>query len=305
MIKPTGKETRSFEIRASQDEDYVLVGYAATFNTPSNLIAGFFTETILPGAFDKALASGRDVIFSNQHNFAEPLARLKNSSLQLSVDSKGLKFRAQLDKESPLHQTVWRAVSTVLVAECSFGFMTASVVDQWSPDNTKRTLLEVELIEIAVVTIPAYAGTTASARAEATAGPNTAGLAKLAEIDADYERQRRAIAAGAIINAPAPVAKAELRGNPEFMAARCADALAKRDSNPLDYCGHNEDVCYGSDPKDANEDRCYRFAYDCDTQGNVNLDEDSCEECIYTTTHEARSNKRLYQSMRSAAGRFS
>lgn len=190
VTKSTGIETRSFQLRAAQGDDFVLQGYVVLYNVLSKDLGGF-CEIMAPGCFARTLASSADVLMTHQHNFSKPLARLKNGSLKLSADDRGLRFRAQLDKNIAMHEEVFQAVKTGLVDECSFIFYIRG--ETWNALQTVRTVTEAELVEVSVVSGPAYPETSASARALANAKPgaNKVGLKRLADIDADYARRSR------------------------------------------------------------------------------------------------------------------
>ena len=52
-----------------------LVGYAALFNTPA-VIAGEYSEMIMPGAFTASLAESRDILALSDHDAAKVLWNL-------------------------------------------------------------------------------------------------------------------------------------------------------------------------------------------------------------------------------------
>ena len=83
------KRTRTMEVRAAGS--MVLEGYAALFDEETDL--GAFREVIARGAFDDVLEDDVRLLIDHE---PPPLARTKNGTLQLSVDDKGLKYRAEL-----------------------------------------------------------------------------------------------------------------------------------------------------------------------------------------------------------------
>src|SRR5579863_8217754 len=138
--------TRATELRAeSQGEEFVITGYAALFNSPSKNLGGF-VETIAPQAFERTLAEKPVVRFTFNHSLDDVLARTDNGTLALNTDSKGLKFRAQLNPKITRHSDLWEACRSGLYNECSFAFTVHEPGGQsWSPDGTQRTLLDVDL----------------------------------------------------------------------------------------------------------------------------------------------------------------
>lgn len=134
-----------------------FTGYAAVFNSPSEPLP--FVETIAPGAFKRSLNSGKEIRAFVNHNTDAPLATTKNGSLQLAEDERGLRVNMTLPDT-----TAGRDLSVLLrdgvVHSMSFGFTVPKSGDVWSQDGSARTLKEIRLHEVSVVTgFPAYAAT--------------------------------------------------------------------------------------------------------------------------------------------------
>jgi uncharacterized protein len=196
------------ELRAeSQGDQFQISGYAALFDSPSKNL-GDFVETIAPGAFDRALQEKQVVRFTFNHSLDAVLARSDNGTLALTTDSKGLKFKAQLNKNIQQHRDLFEACKSGLYNECSFAFTVPPDGQKWSPDGTQRTLLDVDLLDCSLVATPAYAGTSAAARsATAIVGPSAL-LARLLAMPGDWQRQERAQALGLEIAASERAARA-------------------------------------------------------------------------------------------------
>lgn len=160
-IKPS-PETRvsdaDFEIRADGDK-LTFSGYAAVFNSDSEPLP--FTERIAPGAFKRTLQARNDVKLLWNHDSGEVLASTRSGTMRLYEDSKGLRVEADL---APT--TRGKDLSILMqrgdVNKMSFGFNVQS--DSWSPDGNIRTLESVRLIEVSVVTFPAYTSSVAQVR---------------------------------------------------------------------------------------------------------------------------------------------
>jgi HK97 family phage prohead protease len=160
-IKPS-PETRvsdvDFEIRADGDK-MTFSGYAAVFNSDSEPLP--FTERIAPGAFKRTLQARNDVKLLWNHDSGEVLASTRSGTMRLFEDSKGLRVEADL---APT--TRGKDLSILMqrgdVNKMSFGFNVQS--DSWSPDGNVRTLESVRLIEVSVVTFPAYTSSVAQVR---------------------------------------------------------------------------------------------------------------------------------------------
>ena len=162
----TVMETRAhfvddMEVRAV-GEKMTFKGYAAVFDSDSEPLP--FIERIQPGAFARTLKSRNNVRMYVNHNDSQLLASTRSGTLRLKEDSKGLLAEADLPMT-----TDGRNMSILLeqriVDSMSFGFSVPRGGDTWSPDGSRRTLTEVRLHEVSVVTgQPAYAATSASVR---------------------------------------------------------------------------------------------------------------------------------------------
>lgn len=131
-----------------------LVGHAAVFNTTIE-IGRWFRERVAPGAFKRAVAED-DVraLFNHDENWV--LGRTHSKTLKLAEDEKGL----AVDIIPPDTQLVRDLVLTPIergdVSQMSFAFRVRK--EEWDEtgDMPLRTLLEVELFDVAPVTFPAY-----------------------------------------------------------------------------------------------------------------------------------------------------
>jgi HK97 family phage prohead protease len=150
-------ETRTnhidFEIR--QDGDgMTFEGYAAVWNSPSQPLP--FTEVIKPGAFKRSLQGRHRMMLLWNHNASEPLASTRNGSLKLVEDERGLKVTAKL-ANTQTGRDVAELVRSGVIDAMSFGFQVKK--DSWSADGNSRTLHEVAVHEVSLVSYPAYEGT--------------------------------------------------------------------------------------------------------------------------------------------------
>ena len=160
-IKPA-PETRvsdvDFEVRADGDK-MTFSGYAAVFNSDSQPLP--FTERIAPGAFKRSLQARNDVKLLWNHDSGEVLGSTRAGTMRLFEDSKGLRVEADL---APT--TRGKDLSILMqrgdINKMSFGFNVQS--DSWSPDGSVRTLESVRLIEVSIVTFPAYEASVAQVR---------------------------------------------------------------------------------------------------------------------------------------------
>lgn len=166
------KEIRAFnfEVRAEQNEEHghFLTGRPIVYNAKTDL--GWYDETIASGALDDS--DLRDVRFLINHNTDMiPLARSRNnnanSTMQLSVDNKGMKIRVDLDTENNSDaRNLYSAVERGDLDGMSFMFTVEA--DSWDDpdsDHPSRTIEKLgKIFEVSAVTFPAYEQTSISAR---------------------------------------------------------------------------------------------------------------------------------------------
>ncbi|WP_299935357.1 HK97 family phage prohead protease [uncultured Nitratireductor sp.] len=149
------------EVRA---EGRRLVGYAAVFGQEARIAD--FTETIAPGAFQRSLAGGGDILALVDHDKSRVLARTKSGTLRLSEDERGLRFEIDVP-DTTLGRDLLTMAARSDLGGMSFGFSVDPDGDEWRGEH--RTLRAVTLHEISVVqSFPAYDGTSVSARARQT-----------------------------------------------------------------------------------------------------------------------------------------
>lgn len=160
MHKPD-LEIRTADIGAVDGR--TLTGYAALYNTWSKPLhngGGEFREQIAPGAFD---GQKENVSLFYMHDSRQVLANTKSGTLKLESDERGLRYTATLG-ENQRDEAVLDQVRRGLLTEMSFGFRVPKGGDSWK--GRDRTLNRVELREVSVVEVGAYAGTTSEAREE-------------------------------------------------------------------------------------------------------------------------------------------
>ena len=156
------KQTRTMEVRAAKP--MVLEGYAAVFDEETDL--GAFREKIAPGAFDDVLDN--DVRLLVDHN-PPPLARTTNGTLQLSVDERGLKYRAEL-VDTQAARDLYEMVKRGDINQSSFAFTIAE--QEYDSEKELRTVTKVaKLFDVAPVCFAAYPQTDVAARKKETDKP--------------------------------------------------------------------------------------------------------------------------------------
>ncbi|MRB01908.1 HK97 family phage prohead protease [Bacillus thuringiensis] len=160
------KETRTFDITklstrdATEEQPSKITGYAAVFNSKTT-IGGWFDEVIEHGAFARSLSENGDIRALFNHNWDNVLGRTKSGTLRLEEDEKGLKFEIELPNTS-VGRDLAESMSRGDINQCSFGFWITEENWDYSVEPALRTIKEVELYEISVVSIPAYEDTEVS-----------------------------------------------------------------------------------------------------------------------------------------------
>lgn len=150
-------KTRSLE---EGSDSITLGGYAAMFNSRTTLWEGF-DEIIVPNAFSKTLSEQGDVRCLFNHDWSKVLGRTKSGTLRLFEDERGLKFEVDIPNNSYANDLV-ESMERGDINQCSFGFFITKEELDWDSDPVLRTILEVELYEVSIVSIPAYDDTEAA-----------------------------------------------------------------------------------------------------------------------------------------------
>lgn len=171
MSKPLTRSSYLCEVRAENDDTGVYItGRPIVYDSKTNL--GYFDEIIERGALDKA--DLKDVRFLVNHDTSKiPLARSrnnnKNSTMQLSVDEKGMVIRVHLDIENNAEaKSLYSAVQRGDISGMSFMFAISD--EEWEnldSDHPTRHIKEIStVIEVSAVTFPAYEDTEINARSK-------------------------------------------------------------------------------------------------------------------------------------------
>ena len=170
---PEVEHRRLADVELRMDGDVpVLEGYALVYEYRYDIAggpeAGGFTEVIARGAAAKS-AGEADVRLLVNHD-GVPLARSKGGegTLTLSSDDVGLKVRAELDPANPTVQELRSAMGRGDLDQMSFAFKIPKGENrqEWSSDYSLRTIREVQLFDVSVVTYPANPATVAKLRSD-------------------------------------------------------------------------------------------------------------------------------------------
>lgn len=155
----TDIRTTDNTLRAKDSNDsHVISGTAIVFNQRSQWL-GFYEE-IRPQAVRNI--NFDDTLLLYNHEYGNVLARVNAHNLDISVDDKGVYFRAVLP-DTTLANDVYNDIQAHNIQGCSFGFNIAK--DHWTvtEDNEPLHIIdEIDSItELSVTPIPAYSQTSA------------------------------------------------------------------------------------------------------------------------------------------------
>jgi len=158
----------NLEVREDGD-GMTFEGYAAVFNSDSEPLP--FIERIQPGAFLKSLQSRNEIKLLWNHDAGEPLASVRGGTLRLWEDEVGLRAWARIANTQRGRDTA-ELIRSGTIDSMSFGFNV--IKDSWSDDGSVRTLEQVRVFEISLVSFPAYTATagTVSVREQRNIDPD-------------------------------------------------------------------------------------------------------------------------------------
>lgn len=153
------------ELRVVPDGPTHIWGYAACFDKLSRRLGGF-VEQVNRSAFNESKTAGYpNVVCRYNHKDDYLLGTRSGGTLQLSTDETGLLY----DVIPPQSRAdILELVERRDIQHSSFAFRTFPGGDEWGVSEYNypmRTLLSVELVDVAPVLDPAYPDATAGARA--------------------------------------------------------------------------------------------------------------------------------------------
>jgi HK97 family phage prohead protease len=149
------------------EEERIIEGYAIVFNELSEDLGGF-REMILPEAIDQELINNSDIYYLyNHNNDSTPLARSNHGqgSLELTIDSKGLKYRFNC-----INSEFYELVKRGDLDKSSFAFSlpkdgSGEIWEKSQEYNYIRKIVKIEqLFDCSAVLVPAYSQTELYAR---------------------------------------------------------------------------------------------------------------------------------------------
>lgn len=153
-----------FRIRESEnDKGKYIEGYFIKFNEETELYAGVYEE-VDPDCITNSLRDN-DIRALFDHQTALVLGRTGNNTLELKRDDIGLYGIIRINENDKQAMDILARVERGDINACSFGFNIIKEEMQEREDGTVKFILkEIDLLEVSIVTFPAYDGTSVSAR---------------------------------------------------------------------------------------------------------------------------------------------
>ena len=164
----SGRQYRTMQMSAKEDEEYRVQGYATTFNEPY-LLYEYDDVKVYEQVSEKAFndCDMSYVIMQYDHE-GRVFARISNNTLSLNVDDRGLLIDANLGG-TELGRGLYEDIQGGYITKMSFGF----VVDEDEIEEIRsdegvivtRTITKIgKLYDVSAVSIPANDMTEISAR---------------------------------------------------------------------------------------------------------------------------------------------
>lgn len=184
-----GRTYRDMEVRVAEGgDDYIVEGYATTFNQPyklgrKNNIDVF--EQVVRSAFD---ATDMDDVIMQYDHVGRVFARKSNGTLELEVDDHGLRVRANLGG-TEMGRQVYEEIKGGYTTKMSFGFTVGHATrNNAETENGEKSVLRTidaisKLWDVSIVSLPANNATEISARADSEG--------VIAEVLEELEREER------------------------------------------------------------------------------------------------------------------
>jgi len=221
-----GHETKFIKLDLEQvDADGTICGYASLFGE-----VDLGRDAVAPGAFTKSLrargAQGVRMLF--QHDPDQPIGRW----LKITEDTAGLRVKGEVSRATAKGREVLELLRIGAIDGLSIGFTTKRA--RTDPSTGIRTISEVDLWEISVVTFPMLA----SARVD---GVKSARLPTIREFERHLVREagltrneaKQVVSAGYASVLTARDASLAIKGvvTPEFTLTRAIREAARKMQN--------------------------------------------------------------------------
>ena len=195
MKKDLEQRSYLFDIRAENGEaGSIITGMPIVYNSRTDL--GWFDEIIESGALNGTDLT--DVRFLVNHDLSKvPLARSRrnngNSTMQLTVDERGMSIRVSLDTENNADaKALYSAVQRRDITGMSFMFsVDGEAWDNLESDHPTRRIQKIgSVVEVSACTFPAYDSTEINARSKTALEKARSALDKARSSDAELLESR-------------------------------------------------------------------------------------------------------------------
>ena len=154
-----GREYRSMQMEVSEADDYMVVGYATTYDEPYHLYKTMdkkgneveVKEVVSRNAFDNTDMS--DVIFQYDHE-GRVFARLSNNTMTLESNEHGLLVRAYLGG-TEIGRNLYEEIKGGYTNKMSFGFTVAKDHMSYDGNAYVRSIDAIgKLYDVSAVSLP-------------------------------------------------------------------------------------------------------------------------------------------------------
>ena len=154
-----GREYRSMQMEVAEADDYMVVGYATTYDDPYHLYNTMdkkgneveVKEVVSRNAFDNTDMS--DVIFQYDHE-GRVFARLSNKTMTLESDEHGLLVRAYLGG-TEIGRNLYEEIKGGYTNKMSFGFTVAKDHMSFDGNAYVRSIDAIgKLYDVSAVSLP-------------------------------------------------------------------------------------------------------------------------------------------------------
>ena len=135
---------QSLELKSADDKTGEIEGYGSVFGVEDP-----YGDIVAPGAFAETLRESRAVKMLWQHRADQPIGVWTD----LIEDRRGLRLKGRISTDISVGQDVLAMLRMGAIDGLSIGFRTRK--SEWDDAKSIRTLTDVELWEVSVVTFPA------------------------------------------------------------------------------------------------------------------------------------------------------
>lgn len=143
-------------------ESRTIEGYAAIFNSETEMFGGEWVERIAPGAFTEVMQDDVRALFNHDPNHI--LARTASGTLQLWQDGRGLGYRFEAPNTTHGNDLL-ENIRNGNITQSSFGFTIQDYAMEYRGETEVFTITKVgRLFDVSPVTFPAYETTEVTAR---------------------------------------------------------------------------------------------------------------------------------------------